>query len=121
LRLASTDAFLGILYRARVRFLADTMSSFANRSPHLSSLGDRLAAAWRSDGGLLIVLGLFWLVSVIRCVGGLLRHEVFGAEATLALMAIVGLPWLVAGRPGRTSFEPCRSPVRRRYGATKRQ
>ena len=47
---------------------------------------------------LLVGLALFWVVSLIRVVGGVVRHEVFGAEATLALMAVLGLPWLVLGR-----------------------
>ena len=50
-----------------------------------------------SDYDLLVVLGLFWALSLVRVSGAMLRHEVFGTEATLALMAIVAIPWLVRG------------------------
>jgi hypothetical protein len=50
------------------------------------------------DSGMLLAFALFWVLSVVRVVGGLLRHEIFGSEATLALMAVVGVPWLLFKR-----------------------
>jgi hypothetical protein len=47
------------------------------------------------DVDLLVVAALFWSVSLVRVVGALLRHETFGAEATLALMAVIFTPWVV--------------------------
>ena len=47
---------------------------------------------------LLVVLALFWVVSLVRVVGTVVRHEVFGAEATLALMAVLVIPWLTLRR-----------------------
>jgi hypothetical protein len=38
------------------------------------------------------VLALVWVASVARVVGAFARHEVFGAEATLALLAAVWTP-----------------------------
>ncbi len=46
------------------------------------------------------VVALFWLISLVRVVGALLRHEVFGAEATLALTAVLALPFVLFGRRG---------------------
>jgi hypothetical protein len=51
----------------------------------------------RADRDLLPAAALLWAVSLIRTVAALLWHEKFGAEATLALMAVVGLPWLFFG------------------------
>ena len=50
------------------------------------------------DGAVVTALALFWVVSLLRVVGGLIRHEVFGAEGTLALLAIVAVPRLVWAR-----------------------
>jgi hypothetical protein len=41
-----------------------------------------------------VLLAVFWLISAVRAVGALVRHEVFGAEATMALVAVLVLPWL---------------------------
>jgi hypothetical protein len=40
-------------------------------------------------------LSLFWVVSLLRVAGALVRREVFGAEATLAVVAVVVVPRLV--------------------------
>jgi hypothetical protein len=48
-----------------------------------------------ADRDLLPVLALFWLVSVVRVVGALVRRETFGVEATLAMMAVVVVPCVV--------------------------
>jgi hypothetical protein len=45
------------------------------------------------DGPLRVALSLFWVVSAVRVVGAIAGHETFGAEATLAAMAVVGIPW----------------------------
>jgi hypothetical protein len=45
------------------------------------------------DTNLLAVLVVFWVASIARVVSALVRHEIFGAEATLALMAVVAVPW----------------------------
>jgi hypothetical protein len=39
------------------------------------------------------VFVLVWVASLVRVVGALVRHEVFGTEATLALMTLVGVSW----------------------------
>ena len=73
------------------------------RSPPQSNppVAPKRAQRW---GGreLLVGFALFWAVSLVRVVGGVVRHEVFGAEATLALMAVFGIPWLVFGRRDRS-------------------
>jgi hypothetical protein len=38
-------------------------------------------------------LFVVWLASVACVVGAFYRHEVFGAEPTLALMMLVAIPW----------------------------
>ncbi len=48
----------------------------------------------RSDRELLPFLALFWIMSVARVVAAFVRHETFGAEATLAFLAVLLLPLL---------------------------
>ena len=45
-----------------------------------------------TEGPVRVALAIFWLISLGRVVGAIIGHEVFGAEATLALMATVGVP-----------------------------
>ncbi|MGD0674580.1 MAG: MYXO-CTERM sorting domain-containing protein [Polyangiaceae bacterium] len=45
------------------------------------------------DVDVLLAACLLGVASLIRVVGAVLRHETFGAEATLALMAVAGLAW----------------------------
>jgi Flp pilus assembly protein TadB len=49
------------------------------------------------DVDLFWVAALFWTVSFLRVIGAAVRHEVFGTEATLALAAVLALPWIVLG------------------------
>lgn len=56
----------------------------------------------RPDAHLLLPAALFWAISLLRVVGGFVRHETFGAEATLALIAFVCTPWLLVRRKRRT-------------------
>ncbi len=53
------------------------------------------------DPAVILALGLFWLGSLLQMAWVFLRHDVFGVEATLASMVVVGLPWLVLRRPRR--------------------
>lgn len=39
------------------------------------------------------VVALVGLASFVRVAGAVLRHEVFGGEATLALMTLVAIAW----------------------------
>jgi hypothetical protein len=48
----------------------------------------------RVDGHVLAAFAVLWIVSVARVAGAVIQHQTFGAEATLALMAIGGLPLL---------------------------
>jgi hypothetical protein len=46
-----------------------------------------------------VVLAIvFWTLCLARVVAAALRHETFGAEATLALIAVLGLPMATLGR-----------------------
>jgi hypothetical protein len=47
----------------------------------------------QGDRDLLVVGLLLWVASVVRVVAALLEHEVFGAEASLALVCVVLIPW----------------------------
>ncbi len=60
--------------------------------PH-SSPRPRPGRRW-SDADLLIALFVLWIASAVRVGGAFARHEVFGAEATLAFMSLVLVPWL---------------------------
>jgi hypothetical protein len=51
--------------------------------------------ALQTDLSLIVALGLFWVISVVRVTGAFVRHEVFGGESTLALMAVIGIPLLL--------------------------
>jgi hypothetical protein len=89
------------------------MSSFFGRSrTRTSNSAHRTGDTWRREGGLVVVLGIFWLVSLIRVVGALVRREDFGVEATLALMAAVAVPWLVRGSRGTGRRRPTLRRVR---------
>jgi hypothetical protein len=73
-----------------------------------------VARAARAEGPLIAMLLVFWIVSVVRVAGAILSHEAFGAEATLALMAAVGIPWagwraFRSGRERAASDESSRS------------
>ncbi len=50
-----------------------------------------------ADLSLIVALGVFWVISVVRVAGAFVRHEVFAAESTLALMAVIGIPLLLLG------------------------
>jgi hypothetical protein len=50
-----------------------------------------------ADLSLLVALGVFWVISVVRVAGAFVQHEVFGGESTLALMAVIGIPLLLLG------------------------
>jgi hypothetical protein len=64
------------------------------------------------EGGLVVVLGIFWVVSLIRVVGALVRGEAFGVEASLAFIAVLGVPWLVWGSRGTGRRRPTLRRVR---------
>ena len=49
----------------------------------------------------LLAAALFWVLSLVRVVGAFARHETFGAEATLALMAVLCIPPLLVRRERR--------------------
>jgi hypothetical protein len=73
------------------------------RAPNSGIFRERSGRPKRcGDYGLLPVFALFWALSLVRVIGGVLGSEVFGAEGTLALMAVAGIPWLVLGRPARS-------------------
>lgn len=56
---------------------------------------DEHAAESPADRELLPFFALFWIVSGARVVAGVVRHETFGVEATLAFLAALILPLLV--------------------------
>jgi hypothetical protein len=49
------------------------------------------ARQWR-DGDVMVALLVLWVASAVRVVGGALRREVFGTEATLAFVSFVLVP-----------------------------
>lgn len=70
------------------------MKEFTDRSS-VRGASIRDWARRRLDRDLLPVLVLFWIISVVRVVGAFARSETFGAEATLALIAVVLIPSVV--------------------------
>jgi hypothetical protein len=75
-------------------------SSPYRRQAHTGVGRDR-ARRW-TDVDLLLAAALFWIVSLLRVVGGFLRKETFDAEATLALVVVVGIPWVLLHGRGRS-------------------
>jgi hypothetical protein len=61
-------------------------------------VADRPQREFADDPVLLVALALFWVVSLVRVVAALVHREAFDGEATLALMAVVGLPWVLTRR-----------------------
>jgi hypothetical protein len=53
------------------------------------------------DADLGPVAVVLWAVSVVRVALACLRHEIFGAEATIAVLLVVGLSRLLAPTFGR--------------------
>jgi hypothetical protein len=74
--------------------------------PAGGSPGHRDPAA---EAPLLGLLLAFWAVSVVRVVGAIVAREAFGAEATLALLVAVGIPY-AGWRVYRSSRAPSPSP-----------
>jgi hypothetical protein len=58
----------------------------------MATLISRLRCGAR-DRDLYAVAALFWLVSLLRVVEALAHHEVFGPQATAALLSVVIVPW----------------------------
>ena len=75
----------------------------------------RFTPLWR-NGDVLVGLLLLWVASAVRVVGAAMRHEIFGTEATLALMSLVFVPCvLFRARPsaeGRRSGDSSRPVLR---------
>ncbi len=56
---------------------------------------ERRAATRRTvDGTAVAALVVLGLVSAIRVMGAIVRHDVFGGECTLALLCLLTLPWI---------------------------
>jgi hypothetical protein len=76
------------------------MNALSYRSP----MRGAIAREWGRDSvaaDLLLAAALFWLLSLVRVVGAFARHETFGTEATLALMAVLCIPPLLVRRERR--------------------
>jgi hypothetical protein len=59
------------------------------------------------DAEVLPFLGLFWLASVARVGAAIARHQIMGAETTLACLAVVFLP-LLFKEPAARVWSRCR-------------
>jgi hypothetical protein len=56
--------------------------------------GPRASGTWESRE-LSIALAIFWLLSVVEAITPLLRHEAYGAQASLATIVVGGVPYLL--------------------------
>jgi hypothetical protein len=77
-----------------------------NAPSYRSPMRRGIPREWRPDpvaADLLLAGALFWVLSLVRVVGAFARHETFGAEATLALMAVLGIPPLLVRGERRAS------------------
>jgi hypothetical protein len=50
------------------------------------------------DADVVLAMALLWMLSAIRVVGAVMRREVFGAEASLATVSLVVIPWMLFRR-----------------------
>jgi len=48
------------------------------------------------DRELVPALSVLWIASVARLAAAIARHETFTGPATLALLAVIGIPWMLA-------------------------
>lgn len=55
---------------------------------------------------LLPALLIFWAVTLVRVIAGIVRHEVFGTELTIAFLVAIFVPWLLRGAPRRIRASP---------------
>lgn len=78
--------------RAHLR-LVRSASSDAATPP----VAERAVAAGEGDYDLLPVWIILWVGSVARVVAGLVENETFSTEATLALLCVAVIPWMVLG------------------------
>ena len=72
------------------------------------------------DVDVLVALVVLWIASLVRVGGAFARHEVFGAEATLAFMSLVLVPCLFLRarvRPGTPAVPSGARPQLRLVGA----
>jgi hypothetical protein len=58
----------------------------------------RVSSGGQRDSDLLVVGALLWIASVARVVLELVHGRQFGGEATLALLCVIALPWLLRAR-----------------------
>lgn len=70
------------------------MKALPYRSPMRRAIASERVRR-RAEADLLPAVAIFWVLSLVRVVGAFARHETFGAEATLALMAVLCIPWFL--------------------------
>lgn len=94
-----------------------------HRSPYRnpSTLDEPPSLEKSGDTDLILPFALFWLVSLVRVGACFLRRESFGAEPTLAMVALFLLPYLLrdtllscarikaASKMGRSLSQPLRA------------
>jgi hypothetical protein len=68
-------------------------SSRRRTDPGAPRSSSRRGLRW-NDADVLVALFVLWIASAVRVGGAFARHEVFGAEATLAFMSLVLVPCL---------------------------
>jgi hypothetical protein len=74
------------------------MSSSPHRTPAERPVEE--ASSGSVDDGdipLLPIFAVIWMSCLARVVVGVVRHETFGTEPTLAFLVVLFLPWLVRG------------------------
>jgi hypothetical protein len=79
-------------------------SPYRTRAAAPSEMEPSPADAPASDRELWPVLVAVWVASAIRVAGAIGMHQVFGAEATLALLTLLAVP-AVVGHPLRACLE----------------
>jgi hypothetical protein len=69
------------------------VSPYRIPSPPSVNPGKNPGGARPVDTELLPMMVTLWVASIARVAFGLRSHEIFGAEATLALLMVFFLPW----------------------------
>ena len=68
------------------------------RSARIRQLPEKPASPRIRDADLIAPFAVLWVASFVLVLQSVFRHETLGAEPTLALLAVLVLPYLLLGR-----------------------
>ena len=90
-------AFLLPRLQCRLHIRCDVQAS-SYRSDRIRQLPEKPESPRIRDADLIAPFAVLWLASFVLVMQSIFRHETLGAEPTLALLAVLVLPYLLWGR-----------------------